>query len=107
MPETDSPPAGHFPRWLKRERAQGERQPFYGQFIQDCDWRRSRATMPDGPNRMECYARKTATFMILGEVCTRRCGFCHVAKGKTQAVDPSELPSGGGGLSPVWAWSTW
>jgi lipoic acid synthetase len=39
---------------------------------------------------MECYARKTATFMILGDVCTRRCGFCSVAKGKTQPVDPTE-----------------
>ena len=42
------------------------------------------------PNRMECYAHKTATFMILGDVCTRRCGFCSVAKGKTRPVDPGE-----------------
>jgi lipoic acid synthetase len=39
---------------------------------------------------MECYAQKTATFMILGDVCTRRCGFCHVAKGKTRPVDADE-----------------
>jgi lipoyl synthase len=42
------------------------------------------------PNRMECYANKTATFMILGDVCTRRCGFCSVAKGKTRPVDGEE-----------------
>ncbi len=42
------------------------------------------------PNRMECYAHKTATFMLLGDVCTRRCGFCSVAKGKTRPVDDDE-----------------
>jgi lipoic acid synthetase len=39
---------------------------------------------------MECYAQKTATFMVLGDVCTRRCGFCAVAKGKTRRLDPGE-----------------
>jgi lipoic acid synthetase len=39
---------------------------------------------------MECYAQKTATFMILGDVCTRPCGFCSVPKGKTRPPDPDE-----------------
>jgi lipoic acid synthetase len=39
------------------------------------------------PNRPECYSRRTATFMILGNVCTRPCGFCSVGKG---APDPLE-----------------
>jgi len=34
------------------------------------------------PNRMECYAQSTATFMILGNVCTRPCGFCAVERGR-------------------------
>lgn len=38
------------------------------------------------PNRSECWTRKTATFMILGEVCTRPCGFCAVPRGKPDAV---------------------
>ena len=38
------------------------------------------------PNRSECWARKTATFMVLGEVCTRPCGFCAVPRGKPEAV---------------------
>ena len=42
------------------------------------------------PNRMECYAAKTATFMILGEVCTRGCRFCSVSKGKPRPVDADE-----------------
>ena len=39
------------------------------------------------PNRMECYSQQTATFMILGNVCTRPCGFCAVHRGR-----PPELP---------------
>lgn len=42
------------------------------------------------PNLSECYSRGTATFMILGDVCTRRCPFCDVAHGRPQAVDQDE-----------------
>jgi lipoic acid synthetase len=39
---------------------------------------------------MECYSQKTAAFMILGDVCTRSCRFCSVAKGKPRTVDTDE-----------------
>ncbi len=42
------------------------------------------------PNIGECWNRRTATFMILGNVCTRRCGFCAVQKGAPLAVDYDE-----------------
>lgn len=42
------------------------------------------------PNVGECWNRRTATFMILGNVCTRRCGFCAVQKGPPLAVDFDE-----------------
>ncbi len=43
------------------------------------------------PNIHECWAReRTATFMLLGDICTRHCGFCAVGKGKPGAVDPAE-----------------
>ncbi len=42
------------------------------------------------PNVGECWNRRTATFMILGNVCTRRCGFCGVRKGAPLAVDYEE-----------------
>jgi len=42
------------------------------------------------PNRTECWSRKTATFMILGRVCTRPCGFCSVERGKPLAVEDDE-----------------
>lgn len=77
------------PRWLKRSVPKGNGNHVTARLIDQlglatvCQHARC-------PNRMECYAKKTATFMILGEVCTRRCGFCSVAKGRPQPVDPSE-----------------
>ncbi len=42
------------------------------------------------PNIGECWTRGTATFMILGDTCTRRCGFCNVKTGKPTHADPLE-----------------
>ncbi|HLX80411.1 MAG TPA: lipoyl synthase [Burkholderiales bacterium] len=42
------------------------------------------------PNIAECFGKGTATFMILGDICTRRCPFCDVAHGRPLAPDPEE-----------------
>ncbi len=42
------------------------------------------------PNIGECWNHKTATFMLLGNLCTRRCGFCAVPKGKPEPLDWDE-----------------
>jgi len=42
------------------------------------------------PNRPECFAEGTATFMVLGDICTHDCTFCAVKHGKPQAPDPQE-----------------
>ncbi len=42
------------------------------------------------PNLGECFGNGTATFMILGDICTRRCPFCDVAHGRPRPVDPKE-----------------
>ncbi|MEZ4800352.1 MAG: lipoyl synthase [Flavobacteriales bacterium] len=42
------------------------------------------------PNMGECWGEGTATFMILGNICTRSCGFCAVATGRPDAADPME-----------------
>jgi lipoyl synthase len=42
------------------------------------------------PNIGECWNHRTATFMLLGDICTRRCGFCAVPKGRPQAIDWDE-----------------
>ncbi|WP_003545145.1 lipoyl synthase [Desulfotomaculum nigrificans] len=48
-----------------------------------CDW-------ANCPNLGECYRRQTATFMILGNICTRNCSFCAVPKGKPEKVEAKE-----------------
>ena len=42
------------------------------------------------PNIGECWNHRTATFMLLGNLCTRRCGFCAVPKGRPQPIDFEE-----------------
>ena len=42
------------------------------------------------PNRTECFQRRTATFLIAGDVCTRACGFCHIRSGRPAPLDPRE-----------------
>jgi lipoic acid synthetase len=42
------------------------------------------------PNRWECWNARTATFLILGDICTRRCHYCSVVTGRPQAVDQDE-----------------
>jgi lipoic acid synthetase len=42
------------------------------------------------PNQSECWSRGTATFMILGNICTRRCGFCGIPTGKPFRIDAEE-----------------
>lgn len=45
------------------------------------------------PNISECFGRRTVTFMIMGEICTRRCRFCAVPKGQVQPLNPQEPDS--------------
>ncbi len=88
-PEPPEAFAPRLPRWLKRNVPKGNANHFTARLLDElrletvCDNAKC-------PNRMECYSQKTATFMILGNVCTRPCGFCAVAKGKTQQVEQDE-----------------
>jgi len=45
------------------------------------------------PNRSECFSRGTATFMILGDICTRSCGFCNVTTGRPYALPSIDEPN--------------
>jgi lipoic acid synthetase len=77
------------PAWLRREVPKGNGNHLTARLLAElqletvCDNARC-------PNRMECYAQKTATFMILGKVCTRPCGFCAVARGRPAAPQSDE-----------------
>lgn len=42
------------------------------------------------PNIFECWSEGTATFMVMGDTCTRACGFCNVKTGRPEALDPEE-----------------
>lgn len=42
------------------------------------------------PNRTHCFTHGTATFLLMGEVCTRACGFCSIQSGKPRLLDPQE-----------------
>jgi len=69
------------PRWLKRNVPKGNANHFTAGLLEELGLE----TVCDNakcPNRMECYSQKTATFMILGNVCTRPCGFCAVERGR-------------------------
>jgi lipoic acid synthetase len=86
--ETASP-SRRLPSWLKRPLPSGN-----GNFFTDHLLRELRLeTVCENakcPNRPECYSRRTATFMILGNVCTRPCGFCSVQKGTPEALEDDE-----------------
>jgi len=43
------------------------------------------------PNISECFSKKNATFLILGNICTRRCSYCNVLTGKPEEVNPKEI----------------
>ncbi len=69
------------PRWLKRNVPKGNANHFTAGLLEELGLE----TVCDNakcPNRMECYSQKTATFMVLGNVCTRPCGFCAVERGR-------------------------
>lgn len=77
------------PDWLKIRLHRDER---YGQVARIVKEHGLHTICSSGrcPNQAECWSRRTATFMILGEVCTRSCRFCATATGKPLPPDPRE-----------------
>ncbi len=59
------------------------------------------------PNIGECWEHKAATFMILGDVCTRNCAYCAVSHGTPTAFDPLEPVAPRRRGASAWGWSTW
>lgn len=82
-------PSRRLPEWLRRDLPKGNFNNFTAGLLEELKLE----TVCDNakcPNRMECYSQKTATFMILGNVCTRPCGFCAVSRGKPEALELDE-----------------
>lgn len=86
--EAEAPVRRRLPPWLKRPLPQADMY-FTAGLIEElhldtvCESAKC-------PNRTECWAHKTATFMVMGNVCTRPCGFCSVPKGKTTRLEADE-----------------
>ncbi|MFW5647775.1 MAG: lipoyl synthase [Candidatus Alkaliphilus sp. MAG34] len=77
------------PEWLRIDMAQGRSL----DYVEDMLKKYSLNTVcveANCPNRMECFSRKTATFMILGKECSRNCRFCNVSHGTLEEVNPEE-----------------
>lgn len=88
-PPAQSSPARRLPDWLKRPLPHGNENFYTHNLLRElrletvCENARC-------PNRPECYARRTATFMILGNICTRPCGFCSVPRGTPDVLEADE-----------------
>src|SRR5438309_91126 len=88
-PTSPPVPQRRLPSWLKRSLPRGNENSFTHNLLRELDLE----TVCENarcPNRPECYARRTATFMILGNICTRPCGFCSVSKGTPEALADDE-----------------
>lgn len=85
---SEVPPRRRLPPWLKRP-LPAPGMFFTSRVIEDLRLE-TVCESAKCPNRTECWSQRTATFMILGNVCTRPCGFCSVPKGKTEALQVDE-----------------
>jgi lipoic acid synthetase len=87
--EPAAPPLRRLPDWLKRPLPAGNENFYTHTLLRElrletvCENARC-------PNRPECYSRRTATFMILGNICTRPCGFCSVPRGDPEPLEADE-----------------
>jgi lipoyl synthase len=88
-PATASQPAGRKPPWLKMKMPGGEGFARLKRLVDD---HRLHTVCQSAkcPNLGECWSAGTATLMILGDVCTRSCGFCHIATGRPPTLDLDE-----------------
>ncbi|MBX3423519.1 MAG: lipoyl synthase [Pirellulaceae bacterium] len=83
------PSAKRLPPWLRRELPRGDANHFTNQLLRELQLE-TVCENAKCPNRMECFSHKTATFMIMGNVCTRPCGFCAVSRGKPEQLAADE-----------------
>ena len=84
-----STPVLRLPGWIRRAFSEGER---YAATARAVHGNRLHTVCEEArcPNRGECWSRGTATFMLLGDICTRACGFCAVKTGRPGSLDGGE-----------------
>src|SRR3990167_4613992 len=83
---------GRFPSWLHRKLPTGG-QIFKTNAIIDRYRLNTVCEEAKCPNRLECYTKKTATFLALGKKCTRNCGFCDIDFSKAPKQPEADEPS--------------
>jgi lipoic acid synthetase len=81
--------AGRLPPWMKVRLSNGAGYMRIRQLVREQNLH-TVCQSADCPNMSDCWSRGTATFMILGNVCTRSCGFCAVQTGKPLSLDRDE-----------------
>ncbi len=86
---TTSEPKQRLPKWLKVTWVGGENYLSMRKLLRTAELH-TVCEEASCPNIGECWERKSATFMILGDVCTRACRYCDVTSGKPQALDLQE-----------------
>jgi len=87
-PTKDKPKAGK-PKWLRVKLPTGQKYTQLRSLVDKYDLH-TICTSGSCPNMGECWGEGTATFMILGNICTRSCGFCGVKTGRPETVDWEE-----------------
>ena len=88
-PPAPAAPARRLPPWLRQNLAPGGGHGETASLIAELGLE-TVCSSAKCPNRLECWSQRTATFMILGNVCTRPCGFCSVPRGKTEDLETDE-----------------
>ncbi len=83
------PPGRRLPNWLRRQIPPGFAHHATASLIAELGLE-TVCQSAKCPNRSECWSQKTATFMIMGDTCTRPCGFCAVDKGRTRPLESDE-----------------
>lgn len=78
-----------FPEWLKKELPSSANIAKTRELLEDLGLN-TVCQSALCPNQSECFAKKTATFMIMGDICTRDCKFCAVVPGEPEALDKEE-----------------
>ena len=81
------------PKWLRVKLPTGKKYTELRSLVDKYDLH-TICTSGSCPNMGECWSEGTATFMILGNVCTRSCGFCGVKTGRPETVDWDEPEKG-------------
>ncbi|KNF07538.1 lipoyl synthase LipA [Gottschalkia purinilytica] len=77
------------PEWLRIKKREGQNMGYVNDLLKKFSLN-TVCEAANCPNRVECYSKKTATFMILGKECSRNCRFCNVTHKKLEPLDPKE-----------------